>query len=252
MILNVNGTTAPGYERVVAQLRAEILDGELSGRLPSLARLATRYDVTPDVARRAVEILRSEGLLVTRQGSGTYARTFARITRRSPDRLSTEQWGAGRSIQGSDYADRNYRVETVVQEVPADVQVAQSLGVEPDSAVLSRKRRHFIDDRAVQLSESLLPLDIVRGTQIAYTDVGPGGTYGRLAELGHAPTHFVERVIARAPRPHEVEALQLSTSVGVIVLEVTRFAYTATDRCVEVNRMVLDATAYDLEYAFPA
>lgn len=242
----------PAYESVAAQLREAILAGEVSGRLPSLAGLATRYGVTPDVARRAVEILRSEGLLFTRQGSGTYARTFERITRRTPDRLSLERWGTGRSIQQADARGREYRVETMVQEVPADELVGQSLDVATGSPVLSRKRRHFIDDRPVQLSESLLPLDIVGGTQIVYTDVGPGGTYARLAELGHAPRWFTERIGARSPRPHEVEALQLGTSVGGIVFDVTRFAYTATDRCVEVNRMVLDATVYDLENTFQA
>lgn len=63
---------------------------------------------------------------------------------------------------------------------------------------------------------------------------------------------LTERLTARAPRPDEVERLDLESSVGAIVLELTRCAYTADDRCVEVNRMVLDATANELEYAFTA
>jgi GntR family transcriptional regulator len=102
------------------------------------------------------------------------------------------------------------------------------------------------------LATSYLPLSIVGGTRIAYTDTGPGGVYARLAELGHAPARFTERLIARAPRPDEVERLELTTSVGALVLEIVRYAYTEQNRCVEVNRMILDATAYELAYEFGA
>jgi GntR family transcriptional regulator len=44
----------------------------------------------------------------------------------------------------------------------------------------------------------------------------------------------------------------MQTSVAARVIEIVRFAYTEADRCVEVNRMILDATAYELEYNFPA
>jgi len=37
-----------------------------------------------------------------------------------------------------------------------------------------------------------------------------------------------------------------------LVIEITRCAYAQAGRCVEVNRMVLDATAYELEYNFEA
>lgn len=242
----------PGYEQLADELRAAIAAGELTGRLPSLTGLATRYSVTTDVARRAVEVLRGEGLVVTKQGSGTYVRRFERIVRSSPGRLSAGQWGAGRPIQEADTADRPRTVDVIVGEVPATGPVAEALGVEPDAPVLSRARRFAVDGRPVQLAESLLPLDIVGGTRVAYSDVGPGGTYARLAELGHAPVRFVERLHARAPRPEEVDRLGLTTSVGALVVEITRYAYTAEDRCVEVNRMVLDATAYELEYHFTA
>lgn len=189
---------------------------------------------------------------MTKQGSGTYVRRFQRIVRRSPDRVSRDQWGTGQTIQDADTGLRQRVVDVVVAEVPADQSVAEALGVELGASVLSRSRRFLVDGRAVQISQSLLPLDIVGGTQVAYTDIGPGGTYARLAELGHTPVRFVERVIARAPRPEEVEHLDLGTSVGTLVVEVTRFAFTEAGRCIEVNRMVLDATAYELEYTFSA
>ena len=88
--------------------------------------------------------------------------------------------------------------------------------------------------------------------RIAYTDVGAGGIYARLAELGHAPRRFTERLIARSPRPEEVDRLELGSSAGALVLEITRYAFNEAGRCVEVNLQVLDATAYELEYHFAA
>jgi GntR family transcriptional regulator len=245
-------TNSPAYERVVAELRSAILAGKIKKRLPSLAGLAERHGVTPDVARRAVDVLRSEGLVVTRQGAGTYVRRFERIVRSSPGRLARDQWGAGRPIQDADTGSRPRVVDVIVAEEPAPNDVATALGIEPGNAVLIRSRRFLVEGRPVQLAKSYLPLDIVGGTRVAYTDVGPGGTYARLAELGHEPVRFTERLAARAPLPSEVERLELASSVGSLVIEITRYAYTAADRCVEVNQMTLDATAYVLEYNFSA
>jgi GntR family transcriptional regulator len=242
----------PAYERVAAQLRAAILAGEVGNRLPSLQGLAQRYGVTVDVARRAVEVLRSEGLVITRHGSGTYVRRFERIVRSSPDRVAREQWGSGQQIQNHDTGARPRSVDVVVAEEPAPDYVATALDVEPGEPVLTRTRRFLVESRPVQLAVSFLPLDIVGGTRVAYTDVGPGGTYARLTELGHGPVRFRERITARAPRPEEVDRLELATSIGALVVEITRCAYTKEGRCVEVNRMVLDATAYELEYNFEA
>lgn len=242
----------PAYERMANELREAILSGELSGRLPSLNSLGEQYDVAPAIARRAVDILRAEGLVShTRQGARPHVRQFTRITRRSPGRLAREQWGGGKPIQDADTGGRARYVDVAVGEAPAPSYVAAALGVDDGVPVLTRTRRFAVDDRPVQLSTSFLPLDFA-DTRLAYTDVGAGGTYARLAELGHAPARFVEKVTARSPRPDEVERLELASAVGAIVLEIVRYAYTEAGRCVEVNRMVLDATAYDLEYEFAA
>jgi GntR family transcriptional regulator len=142
--------------------------------------------------------------------------------------------------------------DVVVGEAPAPGFAAQALGVAEDQPVLFRSRRFLVERRPVQLATSYLPLDLVGGTRIAYTDTGPGGTYARLAELGQAPTRFTEHLTARAPRPDEVDRLELTTAVGALVFQITRYAYTAAGRCVEVNAMILDATAYELVYDFRA
>jgi GntR family transcriptional regulator len=48
------------------------------------------------------------------------------------------------------------------------------------------------------------------------------------------------------PLPVETEALELPG--GTPVIAITRTAFDADDRCVEVTVMVLDSSAYELEY----
>jgi GntR family transcriptional regulator len=245
-------TERPAYERIATVIRAAILGGQLTGRLPSLDALAAQHSATREVVRRAMEILRGEGLVVTQQGRGTYVRTFERIVRRSPSRLSQRRWRSGHKIQDADTGIRPRTADVVVGEGPAPAFAAQALGITEDEPVLFRSRRFLVERRPVQLATSYLPLDLVGGTRIAYTDTGPGGIYARLTELGHTPTRFTEHLTARAPRPDEVDRLELTTAVGALVLQITRYAYTGADRCIEVNFMILDATAYELVYDFRA
>jgi GntR family transcriptional regulator, transcriptional repressor for pyruvate dehydrogenase complex len=61
-------------EEVVDQLSSEILGGRLApaARLPTEQELMASFGVSRTVVREAIAALRSEGLVVTRQGSGAY------------------------------------------------------------------------------------------------------------------------------------------------------------------------------------
>jgi GntR family transcriptional regulator len=91
----------------------------------------------------------------------------------------------------------------------------------------------------------------VADSAIAQEDTGPGGSYARLAELGHAPAHFREDVRARMPQPEEADALELP-SAGTPVVDIVRTALTDAGAVIEVNEMTLDASAYILRYDFSA
>ena len=71
-----------------------------------------------------------------------------------------------------------------------------------------------------------------------------------LKELGHAPQHFSEDVIARMPTPEESQALDIAP--GTPVLDITRVAVTAAGTPVEISRMTLDAAAFVVRYNFDA
>lgn len=238
--------------RVLDELRRRILTGDLGegDRLPSVRRLAAEFDVSPATAGRVLEQLQGHGLVVSHHGSGTYVRTFRPIRRSSPRRLSREGWGVGLAIQEAETDGRWAAVNVDIGEALPPMWAAEPLQVGGGQQAVFRARQFEVDGRSVQLATSWLPVDLARGTPIMHSDTGPGGIYARLADAGHAPTLFTEYLRTRMPLPGEVERLSLPD--GTPVLEITRHAFEAGGRCVEVNRMILDGSAYLLDYTFPA
>ena len=68
-----HGAPEPAYQQLADVLRARIAKGEWrSGPLPSVKQLQQEYSVGRDTVLRAVEILRTEGLVFTVPRRGTY------------------------------------------------------------------------------------------------------------------------------------------------------------------------------------
>ncbi|MGW8744703.1 GntR family transcriptional regulator [Streptomyces sp. NPDC055794] len=243
----------PKYQRIADSLREAIEAGEYGpgDRLPGENDLMDTYGVARMTARQALSVLRDEGLAEARKGAGVFVREFRPIRRRGIERLAREQWGNGRSVWSADVEDRALEVDriTVSEEVPPE-RVGAVLNLADEDAACVRRRRFVLDNKPVLLATSYLPMPLVAGSRITEEDTGPGGTYARLAELGHEPVHFREEV--RSRMPSKDEAAQLEISPGTPVVLVCRTAFTDDGRAVEVNEMTLDAASYVLEYDFDA
>lgn len=239
---------------IAAELRAAIASGAYApgDRLPGENALMETHGVARMTARSALAMLRNEGLTSTRKGAGVFARDFRPIIRNSIARVSERQWGAGRSIWDDDNDKRSVTVDSV-EVTPGDEapeEIAQILALAPGEKVTVRRRRFALEGKPVTLATSYLPARIVAGSAITVPDTGPGGAYARLKDLGHAPAHFSEDVIARMPTADETEALDIAP--GTPVLDITRTAVTAAGTPVEVNHMTLDAAAFVVRYSFDA
>src|SRR6266508_4647123 len=66
----------PPYQQVANALRAAILTKQFApgNKLPSGHELAARYGVARMTVQQALRLLREEGLIVSRQGSGVFVR----------------------------------------------------------------------------------------------------------------------------------------------------------------------------------
>ncbi|KIF69262.1 GntR family transcriptional regulator [Streptomyces sp. AcH 505] len=64
----------PPYRQIADQLRAQIADGTLpvGRRIPSLVELEQQYGVARDTLRKAVRVLKDEGLVETVSGMGVF------------------------------------------------------------------------------------------------------------------------------------------------------------------------------------
>lgn len=62
----------PPWQQVASDLRERIGRRELTGRLPSERDLAYDYEVNFKLVRRALAVLRDEGLIVTTHGYGSF------------------------------------------------------------------------------------------------------------------------------------------------------------------------------------
>ena len=64
----------PVYVQLADLLRAQIVSGELAPRrpLPSIRTLQQRYEVSDGTVKKAVAVLREEGLVRTVTGRGVY------------------------------------------------------------------------------------------------------------------------------------------------------------------------------------
>jgi DNA-binding GntR family transcriptional regulator len=64
----------PPYRQIAAQLRAQIASGAIpvGRRIPSLVELEQTYGVARDTLRKAVQVLKDEGLVETVNGMGVF------------------------------------------------------------------------------------------------------------------------------------------------------------------------------------
>ncbi|SMC68880.1 GntR family transcriptional regulator [Lentzea albidocapillata] len=240
-----------GYREIADDLRRQIDSGELppGSKVPGENDLTSRYGVAQLTARHALDVLKTEGLIVAKRGSGTFVREFKPIRRVSPDRLrASNSWGSGQPIWATDIGTRP-RTENVAVDVELPLtSIAEVLGLDEGARVVVRRRTYVVDDKPVQLATSYYPEALVAGSAINEINTGEGGAYARLRDLGYEPVRFREELRVRMPREAERRALDITQDTPIILI--VRTAYTADDQPVEVNEMVLDSAAYILEYKF--
>ncbi|GAA3427082.1 hypothetical protein GCM10018953_42650 [Streptosporangium nondiastaticum] len=77
-----HGGDAPAYRQLADVLRAQITRGEMEmdRPIPSVEDLGERYGLDPEDVRRAIQVLRDEGLLYTLEGTGDFVSSRAEET----------------------------------------------------------------------------------------------------------------------------------------------------------------------------
>ncbi|MFI5952294.1 GntR family transcriptional regulator [Cryptosporangium sp. NPDC051539] len=219
----------PAYRQLAEKFRTDIGRGRYrpGAAIPSEVALGQRYDVSRNTVRLAMGLLRQEGLVVTRQGRGTFVRSAVPVRRRAVSAVPP-----------------GLRTDATDREVRADTRVAGLLDVAVGTPVFERRTSSHDGGLPQETSASYVPLDLA--TAVFQRQPCATGTIAALASAGVEVTEIHELVRARMPHPDEARALAVPT--GTPVFTITRTMY-AGDRPVEAAvDIVLPADRVELAY----
>lgn len=233
--------TAPKYVRLAQTLLGRIKDGTYppGTLLPSENQLVQAFGMSRPTVVRALELLKRDGWLESRQGYGT-------IVRGRPEAVE-QQDQRGREALERDESRASGRL-VHVGLVPVPPRVASILAVPERAKVLVR--RLLIEDggEVVELSSSYVPAGLIGGTDLGGAAPLDGSLRAHLeARKGIRFDHVTERVTARLPRAEEAKYLDVSTADPVLnVLAVAQDAsgqaLLAIDVLLSAGRQPLEAT----------
>lgn len=244
----------PLQVRVADDIRMKIETGEYAPgqQLPTLDQLADQHRCSLAAIRKAIDLLKQQGLVVTVQGRGTFVRDRPQARRHGIERYSRSRWAAGKAVLVAEAEAQGRTADQIIRElaeVPAPAPVAERLGIEPGTAVWVRRRTTLIDGRPNQLADSYYELDVVRDTAIIQEDTGPGGGFARLEEKGIRLGRIREDIAVRMPTGPETVALELPP--GTPVIDLTRTTCDTDGRPVEVMLAVIAGDMAAFSYDFP-
>ncbi|WP_432051535.1 GntR family transcriptional regulator [Streptomyces xiamenensis] len=237
----MSATDLPPYRRIADDLRGLILSGSLSpgDKLQSENELKDHYSTTRVTVRKALALLKSDGLLISEQGRGVFVRPRPNIQMLTTGAKFRERRQTGVSNFNAEAAAQGLRPEQrilSVERIPAPSEVASRLEIAEGDPVIVRRRAFFVNDQPMQLVDGYYTVELFSGTAIEELRRIRGGV-SRLIEDPEGPIkqriiQFVEDLEIRMPDPGEAEALAIPP--GVPLARVLRSACVADGQVVEV------------------
>lgn len=250
-------STRPMHAQLAMTLREAIERGDFSPgeRLPAERDLAERYSASRTTVRLALSTLKSQGLIGSGQGQGTYVRKRRPIlvlASRQDERGRRDETGAATfnaeiARQGRIGRQDIYEVEVV----HADAESATWLDVEEGTPLLVRRRVMLVDEEPYQLGDSYYDYELVKDTAIAEAAPIEEGVLTVLERAHGMPVHyFLDDLSFRMPTPREAELLDLGP--GIPVVRVVRVAYDENDGPLEAFDQLLAGDRHTLRYQVSA
>ncbi|MEV0483327.1 GntR family transcriptional regulator [Streptomyces sp. NPDC050508] len=231
----------PPYRRIADDLRAAIAAGRLTPgeKLKSENELKDEYGTTRVTVRKALSLLKADGLLISEQGRGVFVRQPPRVRLQTTGANFRERRSTGVSNFTAEAAAQGQRAQQQilsVERVPAPAEVAERLGLSADASVIVRRRAFLIDDEPMQLVDGYYPEELFADSPVEKSGRIPGGVSALIEDpagpVGQRIVRFVEDLEIRMPTPSEVGALRIPP--GVPLARVLRSACVEDGRVVEV------------------
>ena len=211
------------YQEIAAELRAVATAGPAGSLLPSESELSAQFGASRVTVRRALELVRDEGLIAARQGFGWFGATEP-VRQQLAHRATIED----QLKRGGRHAERRV-VEFAFTVAPADV-----AGVLGTADVLRVKRTTLADGEPFAVVTVWCPAEL--GRVLSRQDV-EGHPFYEL--LGIALRGATQTIGADAAEPADAALLQVP--VGAPVLRCRRVTTDTAGRPVLVSDHVYPA-----------
>jgi GntR family transcriptional regulator len=233
-----HGPGMPLYQQIFMILRNRIESGEIrpGERLPGEQELAADLGVSRITCKRALNELAECGLVIRQRGRGT--RVLDRATG-SVVTASIDGWLENVSIMGE-----STRVAVLeFGYVPASIDVARALAVEPGTTVQRAVRVRYIEGRPMSYLVTHLPEDI--GRRFTADDLGNTALLRLLEKAGVTVSEARQSISATLADPEMAAVLDIPS--GSPLLDVRRVVLDQHGRPVESIRVCYRPDVYRLE-----
>lgn len=212
----------PLYQQLARQLAADIRAGTYAGdqALPSERTLSEALGVSRVTARKAIDTLVNQGLVLRRHGAGNFV--APRLEQASSKLASFSE-----ELRQRGYTPSSHWITRTIANASATEREALGLGRGERVARLERLR--LADGVPMALEHSVLPLDRLPRPQSL-----KGSLYRHLTALGNTPVRARQTV--RAINADDTMAKQLDVLPGTALLWVQRTAQDAQGRPIEFTQ----------------
>lgn len=211
-----------------AQLRRLIIDAIDAGiltpgaPLPGEMPLCDRFDISRTAVRQALSQLEHEGVVERFKGKGTFV-----ARPKQTERLGDTLVGLFEDVRRRGGHVRSDVIEH--RTVPASIDVAAALDIEPGTDVVVLERLRWVDDEPWALSRTWMPADV--GAVTFGASLRNESLYALLASAGVVPTTATRSLEATVASPAEGPLLGLT--VGAALLRLRSVSHDRAGRAVE-------------------
>jgi GntR family transcriptional regulator len=239
----------PLYRQIAEDLRAQIESGALGPgqQLRTELELMGHYEASRNTVRDAIKWLINLGLVETKPGQGTFVfkKINPYVTTLSADRTGL---GTDEGVRKRDEVSKQKRAlqtSPVQVEIQADKEeIAAALRLKPDSEVISRHERRFIDGTPWSMQTSYYPVDFAdRGAERLRSarNIDEGTVQYLKDSLGIFQKSYRDWIIVRAPNPTEADFFSLPPDGRIPMFEITRTAFDGNQQPMRVTVTVYPA-----------
>lgn len=221
----------PIYLRLAQTLRQKITTGEIDtgDALPSERDLCEILGASRVTVRRAIKTLTNEGLIVRRQGSGTYVAPRIEAPGSYLSSFSEDATARGET------SDAIWMMKTYAT---ASVEEARVLELAPDARVLRLGRVRLSNGDPLAIENAIVPAEFLPDL-----DRLGASLYGALELGGYRPVTGTQKIRASLATPTEAGLLSIMEKSELLRIE--RLTRLADGRPVEFTRSAYRGDRYD-------